>query len=452
MSLDLVVRGFRVALPSGVQPAAIHVAGGRIARIAELDDVPRGAEAIDAGDLVVMPGLVDAHVHVNEPGRTEWEGFPSATRAAAAGGVTTIVDMPLNSVPATVTVAGLEAKRRATGGRCFVDVGFWGGLVPGNAAELGPLADAGVLGFKCFLTPSGVEEFPHVTDVDLRAALPRLAAAGATLLAHAELPDRLRPAARGDDPRRYATYLATRPPEAERDAAARLIRLCRQYSAPIHIVHVSSAGTVPLIAAARRDGLPLTAETCPHYLCFAAEDIPDGATAFKCAPPIRETSHRESLWRALRDGVLQMIASDHSPAPPSMKCPETGDFVRAWGGIASLQLSLPIVWTEASARGYRVSDLVRWMSEAPAYMAGLAGRKGRLEAGFDADLAIWDPDQSFTVEAAALEHRHPVTPYAGRVLRGAVKTTILRGRTVYDRGRFPAGPAGHLLGRERRHA
>jgi allantoinase len=443
------VRGERVVLPEGVRPAAIHIRDGRITAIESLDGrgenhPAAGARVIDAGAFVISAGLVDSHVHINDPGRESWEGFEHATRAAAAGGVTTLVDMPLNSIPATTTVAGLDAKRRAAAGRCHVDVGFWGGVVPGNAAELEPLARAGVLGFKCFLCPSGVDEFEHVTEDDLRDALPIVARLGVPLLAHAELPARLLQT-RGD-PRRYATWLASRPPAAEHAAIDLLIRLAGEFNARVHVVHLASPDALPSLADARARGVAITVETCPHYLTFAAEEIRDGATAFKCAPPIRARDQREGLWRGLIDGAIDLIATDHSPAPPELKRLDDGDFVQAWGGIASLQIGLPAVWSGARARGVGVERLAEWMSAAPARLAGLDRTKGRVAIGHDADLMIWDPDVEIQVDAAALHHRHPVTPYDGMRLFGQVRTTILRGEVIFDAGAIVGTPAGRLVG------
>jgi allantoinase len=440
----LVIRGQRVVLPDGERPASIHVQNGTIAAVAAYDDVPTGADIVDAsdaGDLVISPGIVDTHVHVNEPGRTEWEGFDTATRAAAAGGVTTIVDMPLNSVPATTTVAGLAAKREAAAHRCHVDVAFWGGVVPGNQSQLDGLIDAGVRGFKCFLVPSGVDEFPAVAEEDLRRALPTLARRGVPLLVHAETPALIRRPS--GDPRRYASYLATRPAEAEVDAVALMIRLASEFHVETHIVHVAARAAVETIARAQSEGVPISAETCPHYLTFAAGDIPDGATLFKCAPPIREATDREALWDGLRRGVLGLVATDHSPAPPALK--STGDFTLAWGGIASLELALPVVWTEARPRGFAVADLARWMSDRPAVLAGLSDRKGRIAPGHDADVIMWDPDRERFVDAEHLQQRHKLTPYAGRWLRGAVHTTFVRGERVWQDGDIVHPSAGRLL-------
>ena len=441
---DMIVRGRRVVLPDGMRPATVEVRDGRFAAIRPYDDRPAGEPVIDAGDLVVAPGIVDTHVHVNEPGRTEWEGFEHATRAAAAGGVTTIVDMPLNSIPATITVAALEAKRAAARGRCHVDVAFWGGVVPGNADDLEPLARAGVRGFKCFLVPAGVDEFAHVTEHDLREALPILARLDLPLLVHAELPGHLVPAAPGADPRRYDTWLSTRPAASEVAAIEMIGGLAREYGARVHVVHLACAEGVPLVTKLRDNGVRITAETCPHYLAFAAEEIDDGATQFKCAPPIRERSHRERLWSGLENGHIDLIATDHSPAPPDLKHITDGDFLQAWGGIASLQLGLRAIWSAAAPRGIGPDVLSRWLSGAPARLAGLDRTKGAIAAGLDADLVIWDPDGEATVDAERLQHRHPVTPYHGRRLRGVIHTTIVRGRVVSAEGQL-AAPGGRLL-------
>ncbi|HEV2130748.1 MAG TPA: allantoinase AllB, partial [Longimicrobiaceae bacterium] len=418
--------------------------------VTAFEQTPADPPLVDAGDAVVMPGLVDTHVHINEPGRTEWEGFETATRAAAAGGVTTLVDMPLNSIPAATAVAGLRAKLEAAAEQCWVDVGFWGGMVPGNRTELGPLLAAGARGFKCFLVPSGVEEFPHVSEHDLREALPELAARGAVLLAHAELPGPLEAASAtlSADPRSYAAYLRSRPPQAEVEAIRLLIRLCREVGARIHIVHLAAAEALPLLREARAEGLPITAESCPHYLHFAAEEIPDGATQLKCAPPIRERANRERLWEALGDGTIGMVGTDHSPCPPAMKALDSGDFGRAWGGISSLQLGLSVMWRGARERGYPLDRLAEWMSAAPARLAGLGHRKGAIAVGYDADLVVWSPETEFVVDPAGLHHRHKLTPYAGARLPGVVEMTFLRGEKIYDRGEFRTGPSGRILGPE----
>jgi allantoinase len=412
--------------------------------------VPDGCELIEASEeSLVMAGLVDTHVHINEPGRTEWEGFASATRAAAAGGVTTLVDMPLNSIPPTTTVSGLEEKLAAARAKCSVDVGFWGGLVPGNTGELAGLAAAGVVGFKCFLIHSGVDEFPNVTENDLRIALPELTKLGALLIVHAEVPGPIDTAANADgapeSETKYATFLASRPRAAEDEAVALMINLCREFGTRVHIVHHSSADSLLLLREAKAAGLKITAETCPHYLVFAAEEIPDGATQFKCCPPIRERENREQLWNALESGVIDMIVSDHSPCPPEMKLPESGDFLQAWGGISSLQLRLPVVWTECKRRGFSLADVARWLSSAPASLVGLKARKGSIAVGYDADVVIWNPAKQFRVEGDSLHHRHKLTPYQDRVLAGVVEKTFLRGRKIYDSGEFIGERSGQLL-------
>jgi len=437
----LVIRGQRVVFPDGERPASIHIDGAVISAIGGPGDSPAGAEIVDCGSLVVSPGLVDSHVHVNEPGRTEWEGFDTATRAAAAGGITTIVDMPLNSIPATTTAAAFEAKRAAAGGRCHIDVAFWGGVVPGNAREIEPLIAAGVRGFKCFLVPSGVDEFEAVDADTLREAMPILARSGVPLLVHAELPQYLRP--HQGDVAGYHHYEATRPPEAERRAIEMMAALARETGARVHIVHVSSADGVDAIAAAQGEGVGISGETCPHYLSIVDDEVPAGATEFKCAPPIRTPDDREALWRGLERGVLSLVATDHSPAPPALKRP--GDFVHAWGGIASLELSLPVTWTRARERGCGPARLAGWMSEAPSALAGLSGRKGRLAPGCDADVVVWDAGGEFGVDPARLQQRHKVTPYARRRLCGMVQTTFLRGRRVWDRGGLTASASGQLL-------
>ncbi len=435
---DLVLRSRRVATPDGIGPATIHVKDGRIAGIAAHDAVPVFARVFDAGDALIMPGVVDTHVHVNEPGRTEWEGFASATQSAAAGGTTCIVDMPLNSIPATTSLRALKQKREAARGQLFVDTGFWGGVVPGNLAELEPMAAGGALGFKCFLIDSGVAEFGCVGESELRPALQELQRLQRPLLVHAELPGPIERAGTAGAPEKYSTWLRSRPRAAEDEAVALVARLCRETRGQVHIVHHSSADALPLLREIKREGLPMTAETCPHYLHFAAEDVPDGRTEFKCAPPIRERENREALWRALGDGTLEMIASDHSPCLPALKV--EGDFNAAWGGVAGLQLALSVVWSEASLRGYTIAHLLRWMCEGPARLAGLSARKGALRPGYDADFVVWRPEETFRVEPSRLLHRHRVTPYAGVELRGVVEATFVRGEQVFDNGEI-RGPA-----------
>lgn len=434
----------RVVLPDGVRPAAVLVEGETIAAIVSLDELPRGATVLDVGSKVVMPGLVDTHVHVNEPGRTEWEGFETATKAAAAGGITTLFDMPLNSTPVTTTLEALKRKLEAAQGQLWVDVGFWGGVVPGNQAELGPLIGAGVAGFKAFLTHSGIDDFPNATEADLRRAMPLLASHHVPLLAHAEL-DGPAEVEEEADPRRYATFLASRPPSWEVSAIELMIKLCRETECPVHIVHLSAAEALPLVAKAKAEGLPFSVETCPHYLVFSAEEIPDGATEFKCTPPIRDSANRDALWQGLRDGLIDFVACDHSPCTPGLKLPETGDFMKAWGGISSLQFSLPIIWTHAQERGLGLMDLTRWLSQRTANFAGYAHKKGRIAPGCDADLVVWDPEASFDIRSSMILHRHLQTPYAGRSLRGTVEKTYLRGSLIYDRGALSDAPSGQFL-------
>ena len=441
------LRSRRTVTPRGEIDAVVVVRDGRIAELSPPSEVA-AREVEDLGPLVLMPGLVDTHVHVNEPGRAEWEGFETATRAAAAGGVTTIVDMPLNSVPATTTAAALAEKRAAAEGKCSVDVAFWGGVVPGNAGELEALAQAGVRGFKCFLVPSGVDEFPHVGERDLRAAMPVIARLGLPLLAHAEVPGPIEAAARAAtwrDPRAHASWLASRPCAAEREAIELMLSLCEATGCRVHIVHRAAADAVPLLRNARARRLPVTVETCPHYLGFAAEEIEDGATQFKCAPPIRERANREALWAALAGGVIDLVATDHSPCPPALKRIESGDFFAAWGGIASLELSLAAMWTEARARGFTPVDLARWMCERPARLAGLEGAKGAIAPGLDADLVVWDPAEEWIVDAAALHQRHKLTPYAGRKLAGRVRRTYVRGELAFADGSSASTRPGQFI-------
>ena len=441
---DLVIRGQRILTTRGIAPGCVHIRAGIIRAIAEINDPSSNAPIVEAGNDVVMAGLVDTHVHVNEPGRTEWEGFASATRAAAAGGVTTLFDMPLNSIPATTSFAALQVKREAAMGRVSVNVGFIGGVVPGNASELPKLHEAGVHLFKCFLVPSGVDEFPAVSEADLRLAMPILAKLDAPLLVHAELPDYIVPQPLGD-PRRYATWLASRPVIAETEAITFMIRLAEEFGTHVHIVHLSSAVSLPLLRAARSRGVAVTCETCPHYLTFAAEEIPDGRTEFKCAPPIRDAATRESLWHGVTGGEIGCIVSDHSPCPPEMKATATGDFLQAWGGVSSLQLGLPAVWHELRTRGGDLEHLAEKMCRAPARLAGVHHCKGRLAVGYDADIVIWNPDAPVDVDALTLYHRHAITPYRGRTLTGAVRATFIGGVEVFRDGRVASITPGNLI-------
>lgn len=453
---DLLIRARSVLTTDGMRPATVAIIGGRISAVrpypgsaGAANPAARGERAVGgdradpvvrdsrasvvdlADDEVLLPGLVDSHVHVNEPGRTGWEGFATATLAAASGGITTIIDMPLNSIPPTTDGAALAAKRAAAAGQCHVDVGFWGGAVPGNGPERAGLRDAGVFGFKCFLIDSGVPEFPPLDDGQLEQAARQVAGLGSILLVHAEDPasiERARQAA-GPGSTDYASFLRSRPAAAETAAVARVLAVAGRTGVRVHILHLSSAAALPLIAAARRDGLPVTVETCPHYLALAAEDIADGATEFKCCPPIRERANGDQLWDALRAGIIDCVVSDHSPCPPELKQRGGGDFAAAWGGISSLQITLPVVWTRARERGFALADVARWMSARPAEIAGLAG-KGAIAPGRDADLLAFAPEESFVVDPARLHHRHRLTPYAGQRLHGVVRRAWLRGAPV----------------------
>jgi allantoinase len=436
---DLAIRARRVVTPDGVRPATVAVRAGRIAALAAFSDSPDAADVEELpGQEILLPGLVDTHVHVNEPGRTEWEGFASATRAAAEGGVTTLIDMPLNCLPPTTTTSALRRKRAAARGG-WVDVGFWGGAVPGNLKALAGLHQAGVFGFKAFLVNSGVPEFGCLDPAGLDAVLAEIAKLDALLIVHAEDPGVIA-AAPSPAGRRYAGFLASRPPAAEDTAISRLLAAAGRNHARVHVLHLASASALPVIAAARAYGVRVSVETCPHYLTFCAEEVPEGATEYKCCPPIRGSAHRDGLWGGLADGLIDAVVSDHSPCPPSLKQRDSGDFAAAWGGISSLQLGLPAVWTQARQRGHSLADVARWMATGPAALAGVP-HKGVIAPGYDADLVAFDDTASFTVDPARLRHRHPVTPYADRTLTGVVRRTWLRGRVV------GTAPTGRLLAR-----
>ncbi len=435
-SLDLVIRGRRILTTAGIAAREVGVRGGTIVAIEPLGSGLSGTEVIDlADDEILLPGLVDTHVHVNEPGRTEWEGFASATRAAAAGGVTTLIDMPLNSIPPTTTVEGLKLKREVAEDQVFVNVGFWGGAVPGNKAELRGLHDDGVFGFKCFLLHSGVDEFPPLVADEMEADMAELRSFDSLMIVHAEDARTIEHAPRPGG-ERYAAFLASRPRGAENKAIAEVIERARRTGARAHILHLSSSDALPLIASAKRDGVRLTVETCPHYLTLVAEEIPDGATAYKCCPPIREAANRELLWAGLQDGTIDCIVSDHSPSTLDLKDVENGDFAVAWGGVSSLQLGLSLIWTEARQRGISLQQVVSWMAGRPADLAGLPN-KGRLAPGHDADFAVFAPDDAFVVDASKLEHKNPITPYDGKALTGVVRKTFLRGHEID--GQTPGG-------------
>ncbi|MEU8954763.1 allantoinase AllB [Streptomyces sp. NPDC048518] len=440
--VELVLRSTRVVTPDGTRAASVAVSGGRIVAVDAYDAaVPAGARSEDLGDDALLPGLVDTHVHVNDPGRTEWEGFWTATRAAAAGGITTLVDMPLNSLPPTTTVDNLRTKQDVARSKAHIDVGFWGGALPDNVQDLKPLHDAGVYGFKCFLSPSGVDEFPELNQDQLATSMAEIAGFGGLLIVHAEDPHELDAAPHKSGPK-YADYLETRPRISEDTAIEGLIAVAKRIGARIHVLHLSSSDALPLIAAAKREGVELTVETCPHYLTLTAEEVPDGASEFKCCPPIREGANQDLLWDALADGTIDCIVTDHSPSTADLK---TDDFATAWGGISGLQLSLPAIWTEARKRGHSLDDVVRWMSARTAQLVGL-DQKGAIEAGRDADFAVLAPDETFTVDPAELQHRNRVTAYAGKTLSGVVKSTWLRGERILHGGEF-SEPAGRLLER-----
>jgi allantoinase len=436
----------RVITPDGIRPAAVLVKGEQIQAIVSPDQVPaENCRVHDFGGAAILPGLVDSHLHINDPGRAEWEGFETATRAAAAGGYTLLVDMPLNCLPATTTVAALEAKRAAAQGRCRVDWAAWGGVVHDNQSDIEALATAGVRGFKCFLVNPGIDGFTMVTERQLRSALPHVARAGLPLLVHAELPgpiDRATEALAGADWSCYSTYLQSRPDDAELAAIRLMLSLCSEYGFHLHIVHLSTSQALQALRSARDEGLAVTVETCPHYLHMCAETIANGATLSKCAPPIRSRENCERLWEGLRDGTIDLVVTDHSPCPPVLKRLAEGNFRSAWGGIASLSVALPLMWTEASRRGFTLLDLARWMAAGPARLAGCDTRKGRIAAGYDADFVVFEPDREFMVTEDRLHYRHPVSPYLGETLRGVVKATYLRGSPVFAEGEFPRGPGG----------
>jgi allantoinase len=448
------LRSTRVLTPRGLKPATLLVEQERISEVREWADLPLAIDTHDFGDLLLLPGLVDSHVHINDPGRTDWEGFQTATRAAAAGGVTSLVDMPLNCLPETIDPPALQAKRAAAKGQAWVDWAAWGGIVRGNAHSLLPLAGAGVPGFKCFMIHSGIDTFAWVDESDLRYALSVLRTTGLPLLAHAELATPVNAARAalnnaGADWQKYSTYLASRPDAAEIEAIALLIRLAEEFETPIHVVHLSSALALPLLAEARHRGVPITVETCAHYLWFAAEEIPNGATELKCAPPIRDSANRKALWDALEAGLIDMVTTDHSPCPPAMKRRNEGRWDLAWGGISSLGLALPVVWTLLSQRSLDIcasaKRLGRWMAAEPARLAGLSGRKGSLKVGADADFVVFDPDVTWTVTQEDLHFRHRMSPYLGARLRGRVQQTWLRGEQIFSSHNFIGQPRGREL-------
>lgn len=426
---QLVIRAKRAVFPDGIRPAVVVVDDERITAL--LEDgaaVEAQEEIVVPDDQVLMPGLVDSHVHVNEPGRTPWEGYESATRAGLAGGITTILDMPLNSSPPTTTVDNLDAKEEAAQGKLSVDVGFWGGAVPGNIDQMAPLWDKGVFGFKCFTAHSGIDEYGYLGYEGVKEVLAKLAELDAVLIVHAE-DSRILAEAPQDITDQYATFLASRPRAAENTAIEQVLAAARETGARVHILHLSSAEALPAIRAAKQEGVKVTVETCPHYLTFASELIPDGATEYKCCPPLRENDNRKALWEGLKDGTIDHIASDHSPCTVDLKVKDTGDFGKAWGGVASVQLGLPAVWSAGEEFGIELSDIARWLAANPCASFRVPG-KGSIAVGNDADFAVVAPEETFVVDVEDLEHKNKISPYQGRTLRGVVKRTVLRGRTV----------------------
>jgi len=430
---DTAIISERTITPQGLQRAVVVIKDGAISDVHT--ELPAGDfQVIDLGNKVLMAGIVDPHVHINEPGRTEWEGFDTATKAAIAGGITTLVDMPLNSSPVTTTASAFDEKLKAAKGQLHTNCGFWGGIVPGNEKEIEPLIEKGVLGFKAFLTHSGIDEFPNSTEQDLRKAMPIIAKHGLPLLVHCELDTYL--SRQQGDSRSYANYLASRPKKWEDNAIQLMIRVCEEFNCRTHIVHLSSADSIDQVAAAKQKGLPLTAETGQHYLYFNAEQIKDGQTQFKCAPPIREQNNNERLWQALKEGIIDFVATDHSPALPAMKELASGDFMKAWGGIASLQFALPALWTAAKSHGCGLTDIAGWLCEKPAVLAGLQDKKGKIAKGFDAEFVVWDPEQQFTVTEKNIWHKHKITPYLNEMLYGVVDQTFLKGDLVFEKDEF----------------
>mgnify|MGYP002394944008 FL=1 len=432
----------RVLTPKGERPAAILIQEEKIMDVVSISEIPSDCPVEDMKNDVVMPGLVDTHVHINEPGRTDWEGFETATKAAAAGGITTLVDMPLNCIPVTTTVDALNEKIAATKNQLWVDCGFYGGLIPDNLQDIESLADAGVLGFKAFLSHSGIDEFPNINEKHLREALPIFANKGIPILVHAELENG---AIQSEDHSTYKSFQDSRPKSWENNAVKLLIQLSKEFDARIHIVHLSSADILAEIAQTRNDGYPISVETCPHYLHFSSEHISDGDTRFKCAPPIWESDNKEKLWSGLENGLINFITSDHSPCTAELKNLEVGDFEKAWGGISSIQFTLPVIWTECKTRGYSMDQLINWMSKQPAKFIGKDQQKGQISPGFDADLVCWNPDEKYIIQKEAIHHKNKLTPYEGESLYGVVNATFLRGQKVYENGEFLGNPTGKII-------
>jgi allantoinase len=445
---DAAIKSDRTITPDGIKKAVVLIKDGLIADI--LPELPEGDYPVtDVGDKVLMPGIVDPHVHINEPGRTAWEGFDTATKSAIAGGITTLVDMPLNSSPVTTTVKAFNEKIKASFGKLHTNCGFWGGVVPGNEKEIEPLIQKGVLGFKAFLTHSGIDEFPNVMEDDLRKAMPIIAKHGLPLLVHCELETSEKEKMKGENIS-YQQYLSSRPKKWEDDAIALMIRLCEEYNCRTHIVHLSSADSIEQIIKAKQKGFPLTVETAQHYLYFSAEKIKDGQTQLKCAPPIRERENNEQLWQALKNGIIDFVATDHSPSLPEMKEMQSGDFMKAWGGISSIQFALPVLWTAAEKHNCSLNQIVKWLCESPAVLPGLQYTKGKIQKGYDADFVVWDPEKSFTVTKGIIHHKHKITPYLNKELYGTVEQTWVGGKKVFDNGKFILNK-GRIILREKEH-
>ncbi len=433
---DIKIYSKRTLIEDKLVPATLFIKDGKIKDI-QNDKPSDTTNLIDVGEDILMPGIIDPHVHINEPGRTDWEGFETATKAAAAGGITSLVDMPLNSAPVTTSVTAYQEKRNSTIRKLYVNCGFWAGLVPDNCQSLERLLDSGVLGIKAFLTHSGIDDFPNVTREHLEKAMPEIAKRNLPLLLHCELDEKhegLQNLLK--TPTSYNAYLNSRPRSWEDKAIEMVIDLCEKYNCRTHIVHLSSSNSIEQIIAGKKKGLPLTVETGQHYLYFNAESIPDARTEYKCAPPIREKENNEKLLDALLDGTIDFVGTDHSPAPPDLKEIDSGNFAKAWGGIAGLQFALPVLWTVVSKKGATVLDVSKWMSSNVAKFIGLNNVKGKIAIGYDADLTVWNPEEYFTVNEKNIQHRHKVCPYIGENLKGVIKKTIVNGKLVYDEGHF----------------
>lgn len=446
---DLALHSTKMLIGSAFIDATLFIKDGVIINIVEGNIASNDFPIEDVGDLVVMPGLIDSHVHINEPGRTEWEGFETMTKAAIAGGITTLVDMPLNSSPVTITAKTFNDKIEASKGKLYCNCGFWGGIVPANADKLEELINAGVLGIKAFLTHSGIDEFPNVTWEDLRKGLATMAKHNIPLLAHAEIDEHHEGITHFENnPSDYMAYLNSRPKAWEDKAVEMMIALCEEFKSPIHIVHLSSADSLKQIKDARDKALPLTVETCPQYLYFCAEEIPDGNTLFKCAPPIREKENNEKLWEAIKTGLIDFVVTDHSPATPDLKKIDSGNLKEAWGGIASIQFSLPVVWTAGQKRNLELNKLASLMSANVAKFIGFGNTKGQLKIGYDADIVVWNPEENFTVKSNDIHYRHKISPYVGEKLKGVVKQTYIGGKKVFENGNFLSLPQGKVLYRK----